>query len=51
MALGRRREQQQPLFVVADELPRSAGHPFYRKLNHLLDEAGFDRWIEERESV
>ena len=25
-----------------------AGHPFYRKLNELLAEAGFDRWIEGR---
>ena len=47
MALGRRVEQQRPLFVVADELPKSDGHPFYRKLNELLAEAGFDRWIEE----
>ena len=48
MSLGRRREQQRPLFVVADELPRSSGHPFYRKLNELLAEADFDRWIEEK---
>ena len=47
MALGRRVEQQRPLFVAADELPKSDGHPFYRKLNELLAEAGFDRWIEE----
>ena len=24
------------------------GHPFYQKLNELLAEAGFDRWIEGR---
>jgi len=47
MALGRRVEQQRPLFVAADELPKSDGHPFYRRLNELLAEAGFDRWIEE----
>jgi transposase len=27
-------------------LPRSPGHVFYRKLNRLLSEGGFDRWIE-----
>jgi transposase len=49
MAMGRRkREQQDALFVTASGLPRSPGHPFYRKLNELLAEAGFDRWIEGR---
>ena len=43
MALGRRVEQQRPLFVVADELPKSDGHPFYRRLNALLTDTGFDR--------
>ena len=37
-----------PLFVVADELPKSDGHLFYRRLNALLAEAGFDQWIEEQ---
>jgi transposase len=47
MAMGRREaEQQQNLFVTHDMLPRSPGHVFYRKLNRLLAEGGFDRWIE-----
>jgi transposase len=47
MAMGRREaEQQQDLFVTHDKLPRSPGHVFYRKLNQLLAEGGFDRWIE-----
>jgi transposase len=29
-------------------LPKSPGHPFYQKLNHVLAEAQFDQWIEER---
>ena len=49
MAMGRRkRERQEPLFVTAGGLPKSPGHPFYRKLNELLAEAGFDAWIERR---
>jgi transposase len=49
MAMGRRkRERQDSLFVMARGLPKSPGHPFYRKLNELLAEAGFDRWIENR---
>ena len=48
MALGKRKtEQQQELFVPADQLPRSPGHVFYRKLNDLLAEAAFDAWLEE----
>jgi transposase len=49
MAMGRRKsDRQERLFLVAAELPRSAGHPFYQALNRLLAEAGFDRRIEER---
>ncbi len=49
MAMGRRKTgRQEPLFVTADSLPRSLGHPFYQALNRLLDEAHFDRWIEDR---
>ncbi len=47
MALGKRREHQQHLLVPTSRLPRSPGHPFYRKLNELLKEAGFDRFAEE----
>lgn len=47
MAMGKREvEQQQDLFVTHDKLPRSPGHVFYHKLNRLLSEGGFDRWIE-----
>src|SRR5215210_5817327 len=46
MGMGKRKaERQQELFVPADQL-QSAGHPFYRKLNRLLAEAGFDAFVE-----
>jgi transposase len=48
MAMGKRKERQEWLFLGAGDLPRSGGHPFYEKLNGLLAEAGFDRWVEER---
>jgi transposase len=48
MAMGKRRQRQEALFVMADGLPKSAGHPFYQALNRLLAEADFDRWIERR---
>ena len=47
MALGRCEPQQKKLWVSATELPRSAGHPFYDRLNRILEEAGFDRFVEE----
>jgi transposase len=47
MALGRRKtERQQDFWIATDALPRSEGHVFYRKLNKLLREALFDRFVE-----
>lgn len=48
MGMGRRKPRQKALFVPTEKLVRSQGHPFYRKLNEFLAEAGFDRWIEDR---
>ena len=48
MALGvRATERQEDLFLTAAELPKAPGHVFYRKLNELLAEGGFDPWIEK----
>ena len=48
MALGRRvEERQQEMWIASAELPKSEGHVFYRKLNQLLADAGFDRFVEE----
>ena len=46
MALGRRGERAQAMWVAATSLPRSAGHPFYTRVNALLAEAEFDRFAE-----
>jgi transposase len=49
MALGRRNvEEQGQLWLLASQAPRSPGHVFYQKLNELLAEARFDRWVEDR---
>ncbi len=48
MALGRRvEERQQEMWIASAELPKSEGHVFYCKLNQLLADAGFDRFVEE----
>jgi transposase len=48
MAMGKRKPRQESLFITADQLTPSAGHPFYQRLNALLAENGFDDWIERR---
>ena len=48
MAMGKRKPVQEMLFVAHSDLPRSAGHPFYVKLNEVLQEADFDKWLEKR---
>ena len=48
MALGRQwRERQEEFWVPRGELPKSAGHPFYCKLNELLRQADFDEFVED----
>jgi len=48
MAMGKRKPRQESLFITTDRLAYSPGHPFYQKLNALLEGAGFDRWLERR---
>jgi transposase len=46
--MGRRStEQQAELWVPTADLPLSPGHVFYDKLNALLAEAHFDRYVED----
>ena len=47
MALGRRKREQQQVWIATTDLPKSPGHPFYQALNRLLDEADFDRFVED----
>jgi transposase len=48
MAMGKRKREQAPLWIPTTELPMSPGHPFYVRLNEILDAAGFDRFVEEQ---
>src|SRR5881409_4409645 len=48
MAMGKRKREQAPLWIPTTELPVSPGHPFYVRLNTILDAAGFDRFVEEQ---
>ena len=46
MALGKRKDEQQEMWVATTDLPKSHGHVFYRKLNQVLAEAEFDQTVE-----
>src|SRR5712664_1403598 len=48
MAMGKRKSEQAPMWVSTTDLPVSPGHPFYARLNAILDEAGFDRFVEDQ---
>jgi transposase len=47
MAMGKRKSEQASMWIPTTDLPVSPGHPFYARLNAILDEAGFDRFAEE----
>ena len=48
MAMGKKRtrDRQASMWVATADLPTSAGHPFYARLNRVLDDAGFDTFVE-----
>ena len=43
--------QGSPLWVTTADLPTSAGHPFFERLNRVLEEGGFDAFVEGRCAV
>jgi len=47
MALGKRKPQQDELFIPTAKVASGPGHPFYSKLNEVLAEAGFDEFVEQ----
>jgi transposase len=50
MAMGTRksRERQEDLWVAYGDMAVSPGHPFYVRLNEVLDNEGFDAFVEEQ---
>jgi hypothetical protein len=48
MAMGKRRQgaKQGSMWVATQDWPRSAAHPFYTRLNRILDEHDFDGYVE-----
>jgi hypothetical protein len=50
MAMGtsKQRGKQEDLWIAHTELATAPGHPFYQKLNELLEDEGFDEFVEKR---
>ena len=48
MGMGTRegQQKQEDIWIASAELARSPGHPFYQRLNDVLDEARFDEFAE-----
>src|SRR5579859_7711435 len=48
MGMGTRKsqEQQEEIWIANADLARSPGHPFYQRLNELLDAEKFDEFVE-----
>ena len=48
MAMGKRpaARRASPMWVTTADLPTSDGHPFFERLNRVLDESGFDAFVE-----
>jgi len=48
MAMGRRKDRARTpgLWIATNELPRTGGHPFYQRLNQVLDAHAFDAFAE-----
>lgn len=47
--MGRRKKQQrqEPIWIAQSELPQTVAHPFYARLNRVLEEHGFDDFVEQ----
>jgi transposase len=48
--MGRKEQhrRQEELWIAHTDLPRTVGHPFYEQLNRLLEEHGFDEYVEQQ---
>jgi transposase len=48
MSMGTRQPDQPPIWVATSDLPTSPGHPFYSRLNAILEAEGFDQFAEDQ---
>ena len=48
MGTRKQREQQEDIWIAHTELASAPGHPFYQRLNELLEAERFDEFVEDR---
>src|SRR6202158_2793382 len=48
MGTRKQREKQEDFWIAHTELAAAPGHPFYQRLNELLEAEGFDEYVESR---
>jgi transposase len=46
MAMGKRKAKQEALFFSAQEIPKAASHPFYARVNEILERNKVDKRLE-----
>ena len=48
MAMGRRKDRARTpgVWIATNELPKTGGHPFYQRLNQVLEAHAFDAFVE-----
>src|SRR6266576_3306356 len=46
MGKGKRGGGQSTMWIATNDLPTTAAHPFYERLNRILGKAGFDAHVE-----
>jgi hypothetical protein len=53
MAMGTRkqREKQEEIWIAHHDLASAPGHPFYQRLNELLEAEKFDEFVEGRSTT
>jgi transposase len=47
MGTRRRRQRQEQLWISHNELAKGPGHPFYKRVNELLEMKQFDEFAEK----
>ncbi len=47
MGKRKRKHRQQSMWIATQDLPRSAAHPFYARLNRILEQNRFDDYVED----
>src|ERR1700682_719619 len=47
MGTRRRRQRQEQMWIAQEELAKGPAHPFYKRVNDLLEEKKFDEFAEQ----